>query len=387
MSDAQRFTTPINISFAEHILYDVIVVCAGPDVSSAAYHLARQGADVLLVDRYTFPRDKCCGDAVMPPALEELALMGIADDVQHRYASAKNIAVSLYSLPSTNNLVEASPHFTSGVVAPRISFDAFLCDHALQQGASWLDNLTVHEMSETDDEEYTFICGVHGRRPVRLRCRIVIAADGSGSRLARQLRQRCVEQGDTTPLTAPGNALTRFTAMRGYYTNIEDVQDILHFYFRADSGVHYYWIFPVLDGSANVGVIASQQQLRTEQPDLAQALETFLRVGNERTTYATLQGKLKAAPIAAGLRGTALYGNHILCVGDAAALVHPVSAEGISEALTSGRLAAETSLVALTRKNFSQETLQPYGDALRNLYLEAYDGLLANDSNLHIASH
>lgn len=87
------------------------------------------------------------------------------------------------------------------------------------------------------------------------------------------------------------------------------------------------------------------------------------------------------------MRGTALYGDHILCVGDAAALVHPISAEGISEALTSGRLAAETSLVALARNDFSQEVLSPYGDALRSRYLELYDALLVGESNSPSFSH
>ena len=146
-------------------------------------------------------------------------------------------------------------------------------------------------------------------------------------------------------------------------------------------------MFPLQDGTANIGIIASLQQLHADHPDLAQSLETFLRVGEVRASHATLQSKLRAAPIASGMRGTALYGDRILCVGDAAALVHPVSAEGISEALTSGRLAAETSLVALKHKDFSQETLRPYGDAIRNLYQELYDGLIAGDSNLPITSH
>ena len=379
MPEVQRFTASIELSFAEKHLYDVIVVGAGPAGSSAAYHLARQGVDVLLVDRYTFPRDKCCGDALMPPALEELALMELADEVQSRYASAKNIAVSLYDLPTTQHLIDPSTHFSRSFIAPRADFDALLCNHALQYGASWLDNLVVHEMSEDADAEYIFVRGIRGERLVRLRCRIVIAADGSGSRLARQLRQRCIERGDMAPLTPPEDGRTRFTAMRGYFTQIEKLQDTLDFYFRADPGIHYYWMFPLQDGTANIGIIASLQQLHADHPDLAQSLETFLRVGEVRASHATLQSKLRAAPIASGMRGTALYGDHILCVGDAAALVHPVSAEGISEALTSGRLAAETSLVALKHKDFSQETLRPYGDAIRNLYQELYDGLIAGD--------
>ena len=77
-----HFNLPL-ISLLLHIIaYSVLVVGAGPAGSSAAYHLARQGADVLLVDRFAFPRDKRCGDGIVTAALEELALMGIADEVQ-----------------------------------------------------------------------------------------------------------------------------------------------------------------------------------------------------------------------------------------------------------------------------------------------------------------
>lgn len=74
----------VDLNGAQAHVYDVLVAGAGPAGSSAAYHLAGSGADVLLVDRYSFPRDKRCGDAVMPPELAELTLMGLADEVQRR---------------------------------------------------------------------------------------------------------------------------------------------------------------------------------------------------------------------------------------------------------------------------------------------------------------
>jgi flavin-dependent dehydrogenase len=340
---------------------------------------------VLLVDRFAFPRDKRCGDGIVTEALEELALMGIADEVQVRYSVSSHVALWLYGMKTITKCT-ASEHFTVNYVAPRISFDALLCEHALQAGASWLDHVTIHALEEVRSDG-AIVRGVYKGSPLQIQARMVIAADGSGSRLARQLRKSLLEQGVTAPLTGPAVRMTRYTAMRGYYRHIErlkEAEDAMEFYMRTEPGTYYYWIFPMDDGLANVGVIANMDQLREHHPDLAQAVKNFLQGAdvNERAAGATLQGQLGSAPIWSGMRGTALYGDHLLCVGDAAALVHPVSAEGISGALTSGRLAAETALKALQQRNYSMQALSPYGEAIRARYESLYDTLLQNEMNL-----
>ena len=62
-------------------MYDVAIVGAGPGGSAAAYYLAKGGLDVLLLDKFNFPRDKTCGDALTPRALRVLDEMGILDDL------------------------------------------------------------------------------------------------------------------------------------------------------------------------------------------------------------------------------------------------------------------------------------------------------------------
>ena len=50
---------------------------AGPGGSATAYHLARRGVDVLMVDKATFPREKVCGDGLTPRAVKAMWEMGI----------------------------------------------------------------------------------------------------------------------------------------------------------------------------------------------------------------------------------------------------------------------------------------------------------------------
>ena len=58
---------------------EVLVVGAGPSGSAAARSLAQAGLDVVLVDQQAFPRDKVCGDGLIPDthrALERLGVLG-----------------------------------------------------------------------------------------------------------------------------------------------------------------------------------------------------------------------------------------------------------------------------------------------------------------------
>ena len=60
---------------------DVLVVGAGPAGSACAQALARAGMSVQLVDQHTFPRDKVCGDGLIPDAHAALKRLGVYEQV------------------------------------------------------------------------------------------------------------------------------------------------------------------------------------------------------------------------------------------------------------------------------------------------------------------
>ena len=68
---------------------DVLVVGAGPAGSACAQMLARAGLDVLLIDQHDFPRDKVCGDGLIPDAHAALRRLGVYDEVM---AQAQRVA-------------------------------------------------------------------------------------------------------------------------------------------------------------------------------------------------------------------------------------------------------------------------------------------------------
>jgi len=67
---------------------DVLVIGAGPAGSAAAITLARAGLDVVLVDQHPFPRDKVCGDGLIPDAHHACAKLGVLDEVMAQAQAA-----------------------------------------------------------------------------------------------------------------------------------------------------------------------------------------------------------------------------------------------------------------------------------------------------------
>jgi threonine dehydrogenase-like Zn-dependent dehydrogenase len=63
---------------------EVLVIGAGPAGSACAQALASAGCDVVLVDQHDFPRDKTCGDGLIPDAHRALERLGVLDEVMAR---------------------------------------------------------------------------------------------------------------------------------------------------------------------------------------------------------------------------------------------------------------------------------------------------------------
>src|SRR3712207_5522929 len=142
--------------------YDLVVVGAGPGGSSAAYHCAKAGLNTLLIDRQEFPRDKTCGDGLMPHAASEVALMGLADwldEPQH----GRFTGFSIYS--STALLKQGVPptlHGPHGYVARRQETDARLLERAVSAGADLRTGTTATDLVRSASGRVTSIEAANG---------------------------------------------------------------------------------------------------------------------------------------------------------------------------------------------------------------------------------
>src|SRR5512132_1647151 len=88
---------PSDLAAAADQSWEVVVVGAGPAGSMAALHLAKRGHRTLLLDKDTFPRDKVCGDALIPDTIRSLKRSGLHAEVCQRALKAR---VSTFYSPS-----------------------------------------------------------------------------------------------------------------------------------------------------------------------------------------------------------------------------------------------------------------------------------------------
>lgn len=333
--------------------YDLIVVGAGPGGSSTAYYAARAGLNVLLLDRQKFPRDKPCGDGLMPHATSEITLMGLGDwlgEPHHGRFSGFNIysqtAFLRQSVPPTLH----GPH---GYVVRREETDAKLLERATGAGATLLQETRATALIRSPSGEVTGVEADNGEA-LRFEAPLVVAADGIGGFAGQGMK-------------AHQNAVAR----RQYFRNVEGPdKEHLHVFVTKDmnaNGAGYGWVFYFGDGTANVGAGVSTRALARTGRNLKDYYERFLEEPQLAGWLkgAEPEGPAKSWSLKMGMWGARRYAQGLMMVGDAGSMVHPISGEGVGYAVESGRLAATWAHEAHARGDFSASLLSGYERQLR----------------------
>ncbi|MBA2681568.1 MAG: FAD-dependent monooxygenase [Ktedonobacteraceae bacterium] len=168
-------------------IYDVVVVGAGPAGSAAGYYLASRGLKVLLLDKFAFPRDKTCGDALTPRALRILDEMDILDDlfqVGHSANAVEFIApkghAALAPLPRQDRPSDKL------LFVPRLILDNIILERARAVGAQFQG--PVHVTDILRDGSEMVVTGEHRRQTFTFRARMVIVAIGANVKLLMRMK-------------------------------------------------------------------------------------------------------------------------------------------------------------------------------------------------------
>jgi geranylgeranyl reductase family protein len=311
--------------------FDVLVVGSGPGGSVAALVLARGGARVALVDKARFPRDKACGDLIGPRGVQLLGDLGL------EVPGAEPVGDMIVVGPTGGRVrLPCRPGITypgHGLVAPRAVLDESLHRAAVSAGAEPFVGRAAEPLL-TDGGLSGFMLS----SGTRLYADVVIGADGASSRVA-----------DVAGLVDGTRVLWGF-ALRAY---LDDPVTLPHIVlwepaaWRAFPG--YGWLFPGVGGRANIGLGVGVLSDRSGGAGATQGFDAFVAhlqsLGVLETHHSPASPRSRLGGwLKMGMVGTVPARGRVLLVGDAAGLVNPLQGEGISQAMGSGRAAAEAVL-------------------------------------------
>lgn len=348
---------------SEHLdQVDVCIVGAGPAGSVAAITLAKAGIASHVFDKATFPRDKVCGDAIsgtvvdvlndLDPAIVSKLMLEPNQlgsyGVSFVAPNLKSLRVPFRTTSKENG--EAPP----GFVCPRLDFDDLLVREMKNY-----PEITFHEgteVGEPERQDQRWILKDKSGSAV-CTCKLLLIANGAQSRFARHHAGVHV---------SPKH---QAAGLRAYYKGVAgmDAENFVELHFLKEFIPGYFWIFPLPGGMANVGVGMRSDAVRKKRVNLKESMLHIIQSTprlKERFRSAELVGKFQGFGLPMGSKKRALSGDGYMLLGDAAGLIDPFTGEGIGNAVISGQVAAQQTLVALQHRNFTARALKPYDAAL-----------------------
>lgn len=313
------------------MLYDLLVVGAGPAGSMVAQIVAKENYKVLFIDRKCVIGEPVqCAEYVPALLSKEIS---IPDE-----CIANNIkTLTLYS-PDKKIFQFSAP----GYILNRVLFDKWLAINAIKNGAElWLNTKFI---------KFTDGYAILQRQnaTVKIKAKIIVGADGPSSAVRRAINEKYEDY---------------VIAYQQEYPLV-NAMDYTGVYFDKRFFGGYGWLFPKRH-SANVGL-----GIRLKSKSGSELKEIFrLYVKNlvkEKKIFshpiATTNGLI---PVGGPIRSVK---KNIILVGDAAGQTHPITGAGISQAIVCGKLAAQAIIKTLKSKNL--DDLSYYESKWHNLYYD-----------------
>jgi geranylgeranyl reductase family protein len=294
-------------------MFDCIIVGAGPAGGSAAYHLAKQGRSVLIVEKEVLPRSKPCSGGVSPAIAQWFdfdfspAISARVDTLQYTWNLADPVDVKLEN---------QEPIW----MVRRDIFDHFLVQQAQKQGAELRDNTTVTGIEFQVDhwQVQTANGSIVGK--------YLIAADGAKGNMSKWLGFKDFKR--------------RSAGLIEINTSTAAVSKVIRFEFGLVKN-GYIWDFPKADGYS-IGISTLRGG---ESQDFTKILDVY---GKGSKQLDLSQFKQVEHPICLWDGDRQLHTQNALLAGEAACIVDPMTAEGIRPSILSGIKAAGAIHAALS---------------------------------------
>lgn len=356
---------------------DVIVIGAGPSGALASSLLNKQGKQVVVLERDTFPRFSI-GESLLPQCMAYLAEAGLAERLDKNAHALgfqfKNGAA--FEKSGEYTFFDFTDKFTSGpgttYQVKRADFDKLLADGAAEQGVTIRYQHTVIEVAEHTDFMRLVVVDEAGET-YTVESKFVLDASGFGRVLPRLL-----------DLEKP----SKFPVRSSYFTHVEDNIDEQHFdrdkiliTVHPDYSDIWYWLIPFSDGTASVGVVIEPNKVISPEREHEAILFDYI---NQVPNLSRLLKNAKPLAPVRQIKGysadvTRLHGERFALLGNAGEFLDPVFSSGVTIALRSATLVAPVVNALLDGKSVDLENdyakpLKQGVDCFKTFVTAWYDG-------------
>ncbi|NHI93800.1 MAG: NAD(P)/FAD-dependent oxidoreductase [Candidatus Lokiarchaeota archaeon] len=348
--------------------YDVLIVGGGPAGAIIGKYCADKGLKTIIFERGEKPGEKTVSGCGLSPKLwKDFKFMNeMFDDLPYRLADMATIHIV-----DKDNKERSKLSFSASEFAPypeaqkfltiniaRGVFDPWLMKYATNEGAELKTKTTIIDM-KVDKEKKE--CELISRKGEKFKGKIILAADGAMSTIARKTGLKKKWNGneccwminydfaapkEKIDLVAGGNAL--------------------HYYYSASFPTGY--IFYTLEGfHLGLGSFFNHVVNESWKPKLL--LNKLYDVQDIKKQVILTGGKLReyqAHLLPMIDQPSKTFTDHVLLLGDAAGFLCPFEAEGVYYAMLSGEIATKTVEDAITNEDFSDSFLSSYETNWKN---------------------
>lgn len=333
--------------------YDVIVVGGGPAGASAAIHLSRGGARVVVVEQKKFPREKLCGEFISPECLEQFARLGVLGEMSG--AGGADLRETVFYAASGRALAVPSEWFGSAAAGgagvalglSRAEMDARLLARSREVGACVLEE--THAVGVVFEGGRVRGVRVQTRGAKRvLRASVTIDATGRTRALTRKLV--CAPGDERADAMTNGKVRQRgLVAFKAHLEGARVAEGACEIYFYRGG---YGGLSSVESGRSNLCFIVAAADVRARGSDAERVMREVV-MSNRRAAKTLKDARISSQWLAVALEGFGKFAvaptPGLLAVGDAASFIDPFTGSGMLMALEGGELAADVIARALPR--------------------------------------
>ena len=330
--------------------FDIAIIGAGPAGCSAALTLRNSNCSVALFEKSSFPRNKICGDGICDRSINTLKEINPIY-LEEFLDTQKTMRIRKAEIGYKNHLY--SMDVTSfGYTCRRLDFDNFLFSIVQRdaKNVSVFQNCDICKVEQTD-EGFKLIA----KNGEVFFTKMMLVCNGASSMIARELTGSKLDKSNIG------------VAVRAYYSGVKDLKnDTIELYFKKKYFPGYLWIFPMADGTTNVGFGCIACDLKE---NIHSIFETW--IDNDDTLRQRFSDAKSISPLVGGLipynvNKFDCFGDNFCVCGDAASLIDPITAGGIGNAMASGYYAAQVAEKCVLNGNYSRTATEEYSKLLQN---------------------